>query len=129
MSTSGSPASWRWGLAEQPTRQSGQSGCRAGAEARAGETGPGASPALFAPKGGGTACPSPADAGRPWQRRGRISSAGQRRRRFMSWSATLRCRDCSRLPGSLYKRSQLVAMRPTKIPASDPPSTWGPGER
>ena len=39
------------------------------------------------------------------------------------------------LPGLLagrghpYKRSHLVALRPTKISASDPPSTWWPGER
>jgi hypothetical protein len=28
-----------------------------------------------------------------------------------------------------YKRSRLVALRATKITASDPPSTWWPGER
>ena len=28
-----------------------------------------------------------------------------------------------------YKRSHLVALRATKISASDPPSTWWPGER
>jgi hypothetical protein len=28
-----------------------------------------------------------------------------------------------------YKRSHLVALRTTKITASDPPSTWWPGER
>jgi hypothetical protein len=28
-----------------------------------------------------------------------------------------------------YKRSHLVALRRTKISASDPPSTWWPGER
>jgi hypothetical protein len=28
-----------------------------------------------------------------------------------------------------YKRSHLVALRPTKISANDPPSTWWPGER
>jgi hypothetical protein len=27
------------------------------------------------------------------------------------------------------KRSHLVALRATKIAASDPPSTWWPGER
>jgi hypothetical protein len=27
------------------------------------------------------------------------------------------------------KRSHLVALRPTKISASDPPSAWWPGER
>ena len=31
--------------------------------------------------------------------------------------------------GYVYKRSHLVALRPTKITASDPPSTWWPGER
>jgi hypothetical protein len=41
----------------------------------------------------------------------------------------MRCKDCSQLRGYAYKRSQLVALRPTKISASDPPSTWWPGER
>jgi hypothetical protein len=41
----------------------------------------------------------------------------------------MRCRDCSRLQGRPYKRSHLVALRTTKISASDPPSTWWPGER
>jgi hypothetical protein len=41
----------------------------------------------------------------------------------------MRCRDCSRFRGYPYKRSHLVALRPTKISASDPPSTWWPGER
>jgi hypothetical protein len=41
----------------------------------------------------------------------------------------MRCRDCSRLRGYLYKRSHLVALRPTKISANDPPSTVWPGER
>jgi hypothetical protein len=41
----------------------------------------------------------------------------------------MRCRDCSRLQGYPYKRSHLVALRPTKISANDPPSTWWPGER
>ena len=41
----------------------------------------------------------------------------------------MRCKDCSRLQGRPYKRSHLVALRPTKISASDPPSTWWPGER
>jgi len=31
--------------------------------------------------------------------------------------------------GYPYKRSHLVALRPTKISANDPPSTWWPGER
>ena len=41
----------------------------------------------------------------------------------------MRCKDCSRLQGRPYKRSHLVALRPTKISPSDPPSTWWPGER
>jgi len=41
----------------------------------------------------------------------------------------MRCRDCSRLQGRPYKRSHLVALRTAKITASDPPSTWWPGER
>jgi hypothetical protein len=41
----------------------------------------------------------------------------------------LRCKDCSRLQGRPYKRSHLVALRVTKITASDPASTWWPGER
>jgi hypothetical protein len=41
----------------------------------------------------------------------------------------MRCRDCSRLQGYPFKRSHLVALRPTKISASNPPSTWWPGER
>jgi hypothetical protein len=39
------------------------------------------------------------------------------------------CRNCSRLQGRPYKRSHLVALRPTMISADDPPSTWRPGER
>lgn len=41
----------------------------------------------------------------------------------------MRCKDCSWLQGRPYKRSHLVALRPTKISADDPPSTWWPGER
>ena len=41
----------------------------------------------------------------------------------------MRCRQCSEVRGSPYKRSHLVALRGTKISASDPPSTWWPGER
>ena len=41
----------------------------------------------------------------------------------------MRCKDCSEVRGYAYKRSHLVALRPTKISASDPPSTWWPGER
>ena len=41
----------------------------------------------------------------------------------------MRCRNCSEIRGYPYKRSHLVALRPTKISAKDPPSTWWPGER
>ena len=41
----------------------------------------------------------------------------------------MRCKDCSEVRGYPYKRSHLVALRPTKISAIDPPSTWWPGER
>jgi hypothetical protein len=41
----------------------------------------------------------------------------------------MRCKDCSQERGYPYKRSHLVALRPTKISANDPPSTWWPGER
>ncbi|MBR0710143.1 hypothetical protein [Bradyrhizobium liaoningense] len=41
----------------------------------------------------------------------------------------MRCKDCSQVRGYPYKRSQLVALRPTKISAGSPPSTWWPGER
>src|ERR1700761_7475963 len=34
----------------------------------------------------------------------------------------MRCKDCSKLRGYPYKRSCLVALRPTKISVSDPPS-------
>ena len=39
----------------------------------------------------------------------------------------MRCRQCSEVRGYPYKRSHLVALRTTKISASDPPSTWWPG--
>jgi hypothetical protein len=39
----------------------------------------------------------------------------------------MRCKDCSQVRGYPYKRSHLVALRPTKISALDPPSTGGPG--
>jgi hypothetical protein len=39
------------------------------------------------------------------------------------------CKDCSDVRGFPFKRSHLVALRSTKISASDPPSTWWPGER
>jgi hypothetical protein len=41
----------------------------------------------------------------------------------------MRCKDCSQVRGDAYKRSHLVALRHRKISASDPPSTWWPGER
>jgi hypothetical protein len=41
----------------------------------------------------------------------------------------MRCKDCSQVRGYPYKRSHLVALRTTKISASDPPWTWWPGER
>jgi hypothetical protein len=41
----------------------------------------------------------------------------------------MRCKDCSELRGYPYKRSHLVELRPTKISANDPPSTWWPGDR
>lgn len=41
----------------------------------------------------------------------------------------MRCKDCSQLRGHPYKRSALVALRPTKISATNPPSTFWPGER
>ena len=41
----------------------------------------------------------------------------------------MRCKDCSDVRGYPFKRSHLVALRPNKISASDPPSTWYPGER
>jgi hypothetical protein len=41
----------------------------------------------------------------------------------------MRCKDCSQVRGYPCKRSHLVARRTTKISASDPPSTWWPGER
>jgi hypothetical protein len=41
----------------------------------------------------------------------------------------MRCKDCSEVRGYPVKRSHLVALRPTKISASDPHSTWWLGER
>ena len=41
----------------------------------------------------------------------------------------MRCKDCSQVRGYPFKRSHLVALRPTKISATDPPSTWWPAER
>jgi hypothetical protein len=37
----------------------------------------------------------------------------------------MRCSECSKVRGYPFKRSHLVALRPTKITASDPPSTCG----
>src|ERR1700675_3806534 len=41
----------------------------------------------------------------------------------------MRCKDCSQVSGRPYKRSHLIALRSTKISASDPRSEWWPGER
>lgn len=41
----------------------------------------------------------------------------------------MRCKDCSKVRGFPYKRGHLVALRSTKISASDPPSYGFPGER
>jgi len=41
----------------------------------------------------------------------------------------MRCNDCSQARRHPYKRSHLVALRPTRISANDPPSNWWPGER
>ena len=41
----------------------------------------------------------------------------------------MRCKQCSELQGRPFKRSHLVALRANKISASDPASTWWPGER
>jgi hypothetical protein len=41
----------------------------------------------------------------------------------------MRRKDCSQVRAYPFKRSHLVALRTTKITASDPPSTWWPGER
>ena len=42
---------------------------------------------------------------------------------------SMRCRPCTEQRGYPYKRSHLVALRPTKISADSPPSVWWPGER
>lgn len=42
---------------------------------------------------------------------------------------SMRCKDCSQVRGYPYKRSHLVALRPTKISASDPPSHGSLGDR
>jgi hypothetical protein len=41
----------------------------------------------------------------------------------------MRCKDCLEVRNYPYKRSHLVALRRTRISASDPPSMWWPGER
>jgi hypothetical protein len=41
----------------------------------------------------------------------------------------MRRNDCSGVRDYAYKRSHLMALRPAKISASDPASTWWPGER
>jgi hypothetical protein len=41
----------------------------------------------------------------------------------------MRCKNCSRVRRYPDKRRDLVALRKTKISASDPPSIWWPGER
>jgi hypothetical protein len=41
----------------------------------------------------------------------------------------IRCKDCSQLRRYPYKRSHLVALRATRISATDSPSIWWPGER
>jgi len=41
----------------------------------------------------------------------------------------MRCKNCSEERRYPYKRSELVALRATKISASNPPSSWWPGER
>lgn len=41
----------------------------------------------------------------------------------------MRCKDCSKVRGYPYKRGHLVALRPTKISATDPPSYGWPGDR
>ncbi len=41
----------------------------------------------------------------------------------------MRCRQCSDRQERPFKRSHLVALRTTRISATDPPSIWWPGER
>src|SRR5262245_35876541 len=41
----------------------------------------------------------------------------------------MRCKNCSELQGRPFKRSHLVALRPTRISATHPASVWWPGER
>ena len=41
----------------------------------------------------------------------------------------MRCRDCSQVRGYPFKRSQLIALRSTKISADSPPFEMWPGVR
>jgi hypothetical protein len=41
----------------------------------------------------------------------------------------MRCKQCSEVQCRPYKRSHLVALRANKISASEPATTWWPGER
>jgi hypothetical protein len=41
----------------------------------------------------------------------------------------MRCKDCSEVRSYPYKRSHLVALRRTKVSASDPPSYWWRDQR
>lgn len=41
----------------------------------------------------------------------------------------MRCKDCSAVRRYAFKRSQLIALRPSKITADAPPSEMWPGER
>jgi hypothetical protein len=41
----------------------------------------------------------------------------------------MRCKDCSQVRRHPYKRSELVALRPTKISATSPASAIWPGDR
>jgi hypothetical protein len=56
---------------------------------------------------------------RPWRL---TSCAGERRRRIHELERYMRCRHCSELQGYPFKRSHLIALRTTKISASDRPS-------
>jgi hypothetical protein len=58
-----------------------------------------------------------------------LSTLSAIRRRHHELERYMRCKDCSQVRGYPYKRSHLVALRTTKISASDPPSTWWPGQR
>jgi hypothetical protein len=49
----------------------------------------------------------------------------RRRRRSTSLNGTCAARNCSQVRGYPYKRSHLVALRRTRIAASDPPTHGG----